>query len=71
VGVYQNRREIMKVRIPVMIMSHCQGSKPEVLMCSVPKLMKLEMIWARTWFACYEWNMIQMQGSYPSRSSGL
>lgn len=37
---------MIKVNVPVMIMSHCHGSKFSVLICKVPKLMKPEMICA-------------------------
>ena len=33
--------------VPVIIINHCQGSKPAVLICRVPKLMKPEIIWAK------------------------
>lgn len=47
------------MRIPVIIMSHCHGSKDAVLICKDPKLIKPEIIWALEIIRVYEtkrWN---------------
>ena len=36
----QKRTEVKRVRVPVMVTSHCQGSKPVVLMWRQPKASK-------------------------------
>lgn len=48
----QNAAEVIRVRMPVMTISHCQGSKCGVLMWRHPKLIKPEIICAVNEYFC-------------------